>query len=175
MSTVIAASRVSFPTSLLQMSQLITEQIVALLQLLNLALQVFRLLLSAKTEFFNYLNDSPEAQNHNQGGDFLDDAVQDDIRDKAGDDDECVEAVEPRVEVTRCINTMWMCGICPGTYLQPNAQTEAISSIMNKHEKIKAMEPRMFKARSQSGPPFPCSHLKRLRTKSCKSAEKPFK
>lgn len=37
---------------------------------------------------------------------------------------------------------------------------------MKRHEKTKLKEPRISKARSQSGPSLPCSHLNRFRMKS---------
>lgn len=87
------------------MGNLLSQEININFQLPNLALRFLSPLLGTNTEFLNNLDNAPETQNHDQGGNLLNDAVQDNVGDETCDDDERVKAVKPRFEVAKLIST----------------------------------------------------------------------
>lgn len=70
------------------------QPLILLLQLLNPVLQPGHLLLGPDAELLDDLEEAPETQDDDEGGDFFEDAVQQHVGDEAGEDDEGVEDVE---------------------------------------------------------------------------------
>ena len=142
------------------------QEFIVGLKRVDLVLQTVSLLLSTDAKFFNNLEHPPQTHHDDQRSNFLDDTVQYNISDEPGNDNERIETVEPRIKIASAVSDLGLRRALKDTDLQPNAQTDAISSTMNRHENTKLMEPRISRARSQSGPSLPCSHLNRLRMKS---------
>jgi hypothetical protein len=65
-----------------------------LFEQLDLFVKCFRLLLSANTQFFYDLEDTPKTQDDNQRSDFFEDATQKDVYDEARYDDGSIKTVE---------------------------------------------------------------------------------
>lgn len=91
----------SFVHSSLQMSDLLSQEIVVISELFDLTLQVLGLLLGANAEFFDDFEDSPETHDNDQRGDFFNGTMQDNVGDEACNDDECIETVKPRFEIAK--------------------------------------------------------------------------
>lgn len=80
---------------------------VLLLEVVDLAAQALSLLGRLDGELVDDLDESPQAEDHNQGGDLLDDAVLQQVDHEARDDDEGVEAVQLVFEVSVCCNALF--------------------------------------------------------------------
>ncbi len=52
-------------------------------------------------EFFHYFEEAPEAEDYDKGGDFFEDAVEEDVDDEACDYDEGIEDVEGGGEIPK--------------------------------------------------------------------------
>lgn len=80
--------------------QLILQPGVLPLQLLDPHLEVLHLFARTDAHFLDDLDEAPKTQDDDQRGNLLDDAAGEDVDEEAGDDDQGIEYVEPRSEIT---------------------------------------------------------------------------
>jgi hypothetical protein len=85
------------------------------LKSINAFLQAVHLLLGADGELLDDFKEAPEAEDDDERGDFFEDAVQDDVDDETGHDDEGIKRVEVGLEVSGWgVSLLWERGCAGG-------------------------------------------------------------
>jgi hypothetical protein len=92
--------RIQLMDSFTQVLNLASHEAILPLQFMYLLLHILDLLFCANAELLDDLENSPQSQDDDKRSDLFENAVQDDVDNETGEDDESVEAVEPGAEVS---------------------------------------------------------------------------